>query len=131
MQHATPAQFDIILPAIRLGFARAASEAGLTPAEAELKIAGMAKSAGLPLPSIETLLDKYWWALLGAGAIGGGLSGVARHKLEQRADNREDPEINADMQKAEGYDRMSDDLKRQQAATVPEFTPPRVQEAMR
>lgn len=132
MNDDTRLQYDAILPAIRLGFAKAASEAGLTPSEAEAKLAGMNKEGLGTLDAILQLLTEQGpMAVMAGGAIAGGLSGIARHKLERRAEGKDDPQLTADELKAQGYERMSEDLRRQMAATAPEFTAPRVQEAMR
>ena len=145
MNQATPAQYDVILPAMRLGFARAASEAGLTPSQAEAKLAAMNKAAdGIPvvggltgssglLGALSHAVETSFMAAAGIGALGGGLSGILRHNVERRLDNKDDPGIQTDEQKAKEYEKMTADLKRQQAATsdAPAFTAPRVQEAMR
>lgn len=132
-----PAQFDIILPAIRLGFARAASEAGLTPSEAEAKLAAMSKQAAGATSGLwdllHSLVENSFVIPAAGAAIVGGLSGVARHDLERKLDNKDDPAIQADEEKAKQYEKMTEDLKRQQQAgsSMPEYNAPRVQEAMR
>lgn len=126
----TPAQFDILLPAMRLGFARAAAAAGLTPSEAQVKIAEFQKKAGA-LDILQQLASAGAITLVAGGAIAGGMSGVARHRLERDAAGKGDPNITADEAKADGYDQMSADLRTGLAASAPVYKAPRVQEAMR
>ena len=121
--------FDNILPAIRMGFARAASEAGLTPEQAEQKLAAYTP-VGV-LETISNMLQTYAMAPIIAGAFIGGASGVARNNIEKRISGTEDPEMNSIEKKRQGYQKMTGDLQDNMAVNNPAYNTPRVQEAMR
>ncbi len=128
------AQHDIILSAVRIGFARAISQAGLTPSEAEQKIAALVKSGGAATDMLLLMKDsiaEYTLAAIAAGGIAGGISGLVRHNLDRRLDDKDDEEIQTANEKAKGYEAMSESLKLDNAASGIERKAPRINEAMR
>ena len=128
------AQHDIILSAVRMGFARAISQAGLTPSEAEQKIASLTKTAGAFTDTLSLMKDymtEYTLAAIAAGGVAGGISGLVRHNLDRRMDDKDDEEIDTANEKAKGYEAMSASLKLDNAASGIERKAPRINEAMR
>ena len=135
MNNSDVLQYDAILPAIRLGFARAMADNHVTPREMERKLAdgsilGTAKEILAPIVGGGKNIVLL---SIGGGALLGGLSGIARSDLEQRVKGNDDPEVASLAAKADGYQRMVRDLQDSQAAsgTMPTQQPKRVQEAMR
>lgn len=132
-------EFDAILPAVRIGFARAMSERGYTPEQLETKLASlMSKEAGA-LDLIRGALNvalgagkMYTYGVIGGGALLGGLSGIARSNMEQHIEGNDDPEVSALSAKADAYEKMVQEMKDNQTATAPTLPQQkRPQEAMR
>lgn len=132
-------EFDAILPAVRIGFARAMSEHGYTPEQAENKLASlMGKQAGA-LDVIKDALGfalgagkAYTYGIIGSGALLGGLSGIARSNMEQHIQGNDDPQVAGLSAKADAYEKMVQEMKNNQSATAPVLPKQkRPQEAMR
>jgi hypothetical protein len=132
-------EFDAILPAVRIGFARAMSERGYTPEQMETKLAGLIdKEAGL-LEVLKSGVNAalgagkmYTYGVIGGGALLGGLSGIARSNIEQHIQGNDDPEVSTLSAKADAYQKMVQEMKNNQAATASAPTKEkRLQEAMR
>lgn len=132
-------EFDAILPAVRIGFARAMSERGYTPEQFETKLAGLVKQGGSAWDVIKSILGAgvgagkgLTYGIIGGGALLGGLSGIARSNIEQHIQGNDDPEVSTISAKADAYEKMVQEMKNNQAATAPQPTAvKRPQEAMR
>jgi hypothetical protein len=132
-------EFDAILPAVRIGFARAMSERGYTPEQFETKLASlMSKEAGV-LDVLKSMISTamgagkmYTYGVIGGGALLGGLSGIARSSMEQHIDGKDDPQVSGLSAKADSYEKMVQEMKDNQSATAPVLQQQkRPQEAMR
>jgi hypothetical protein len=106
--------------AVRLGLARAMSEAGMTPSQAERKLAGfpLEKKAEGPLTGALDMLKKWNVAWLLGGAAAGAGAGYLHHKVDQTLAGEDDPEVAALRRKADGYHKMTADLNQTQNAIV-------------
>ena len=135
-------EFDAILPAVRIGFARAMSEYGMTPKQFETKIASILEkqSNASALDYIKSLLGgaigtgkALSLGLIGGGALIGGLSGIARSNIEQQIAGNANPEIASTSAKADAYEKMVNELKDNRAAMAPQGSvkQKKYQEAMR
>jgi hypothetical protein len=116
--------------AYRVGVARALSELGLTPSEAEW---ALTKAARLPTPSPESSkvaasIFPSWVeaplalgqaagtiALVGGGALGAA-TGHLRHSLENRVEDQGDPQTEELRRKIIGYRKMKRELETARAA---------------
>lgn len=96
--------------AMMAGFAKAISEAGYLPSEAEdfLQKFANQKLAGWA----DTVANAGVWWPLGLGALGGAYTAYARNKFEQDFDDRGNPELVSIKKKLQTYRTMTDDLKR-------------------
>lgn len=136
--------FDIMLPAMRMGFARAISDLGMTPPQAEQKLAsmeifsktalgeGLGKGAGTgAFAMITNFLKNNALATIAAGGLIGGMTGAGKARLEREIENRNDPDLQKVDAKIEGYRKLTDQLKLDRASIRPGHQPARTQEAMR
>jgi hypothetical protein len=123
--------YEEIQTAVRMGIARGIAHCGITPEMAEKKLANDVGQVPSTLSLLGSALNSYvLYATLGGAAIGGA-TGLARHELEKRLSGEDDPEISALEKKRQGYEKMTQSLKDNIAATAPAYTQPRVQDAMR
>lgn len=97
--------------AVLLGFARALAENGISPAAMEEFV----KSGKFDLgESMMKFPGQYALLGLGVGAVGGAYSGYARHRIEQKIDGKENPEMIALQKKIDAYRNLIGDAKRMQ-----------------
>lgn len=115
--------------AARIGLARAISEAGLTPSQAEAKVAALPilpsitgpehNKVALSLTPALDLIKKISLTMIIGGAGAGAIAGHLHHKVDRAMDGENDPEGVAMRKKTDGYHQMTADLKQTQMAGQP------------
>lgn len=117
MNYLTPTESS---QAVRLGVARAMSEAGLTPSQAEDKLASldMDKEAGM-LDDLAGIAAKIPLVAIGVGGIAGAYAGKLHHQADRALAGDNDPDITALRRKTDEYHKMTADLALGQAAGKP------------
>ena len=115
-----PNQSSDLIDAVRLSVARAISDAGLTPSQAEAQLAKMAsqKEAGIGdgFKAVLDVLAKSTLGLMAAGGAVGAYTGHKRNQIERSIRGEEDPEVSAIKKKTEGYRKMTEELRETLAA---------------
>jgi hypothetical protein len=109
------------MSALKLGFALALSEIGLTPSEFEQ----MVKVAeGISLNPVNGLLSTAEGLIglttmaAGGGALAGGYSGYLRHKVEKDMEGKGDPDLVSLHDKIRAYNELTRDLRRSNAVAA-------------
>ena len=105
--------------AVRLGVAHAMSDCGLTPSQAEQKLAEFFTKRANPLAAIGDLIEKYGLAWVAGGAALGAYAGRVHHKMDQTMAGTDDPQLNTLRKKTDGYHKMTADLRQTQMAGQP------------
>ncbi len=108
-----------------LGFARALSEAGILPSEAQemlkvalvkavdpQKFATLSLNIGDLVGSVADAAYNYPVAMMGGGALLGAYTGYARHNAEQTIKGNENPKVLELKRKIDAYNSMTQDLQR-------------------
>ena len=106
--------------AVRIGVARAMSEAGFIPSEAEVKLASstLNKKADV-LGFLEKLVTTVPPYVVLASAGIGAYAGHLHHAADKALSGEDDPEINTIKKKTDAYRKMTADLAQTEAATQP------------
>lgn len=104
--------------AIRIGVARAMSEAGLIPSEGEMKLASVSfqKEAVDVLEFLKTMVTTVPAYAVVAGAGIGAYAGHVHHSADRALSGEDDPELNTLKKKTDAYRKMTADLAQGQAA---------------
>jgi hypothetical protein len=92
---------------VKLGFLKSMAENGLTLSETE----NFLNKVALDIPA---LVQKYSLGLIGAGALGGIGTAIARRKLEKIVDGTEDQEMRQNAKKIEAYKKMLTNYRNEQ-----------------
>jgi hypothetical protein len=94
-----------------LGFARALAENGISPSAME----DFLKTGKFDLgEAMANFPGQYALLGLGVGAVGGAYSGYARHRLEQKIEGKENPQMIALQKKIDSYRNLIADARRMQ-----------------
>ena len=117
MNHLTPEETR---QAVRLGVARAMSESGLTPSQAEAHLSRFSidKSAGVLEEVMNALKGGAFMALAGGG-LAGAYAGKLHHQMDRAVAGENDPEVSSLRRKSDAYHKMTADLALEQNATRP------------
>ena len=104
--------------AIRIGVARAMSEAGLTPSQGETKLASttLQKEAVDVLGFLKDMVTTVPSYAIVAGAGIGAYAGHVHHSADRALSGEDDPELNTIKKKTDAYHKMTADLAQGQAA---------------